>query len=211
MSAVQGFLRAQHNPAIQDLVFDYPLFHGKFLSSIKDFRKFIAQSKLSQPCSVSFWKRKLNFDITPKVWQLASIVAKETRLQLLQWKLLHNIYPTNILLLKMKVTETNKCNDCTESVDFIEHFFFECPRVLTFWSFIESYLLAQYDVKILCDISVVMFGVYDKTLNKSLLTSINYIILVAKMCISIHKKTKSKLPIHIIFEQQIELRRKLAM
>ena len=39
------------------------------------------------------------------IWSLPALVTKETRLRVLHWKLLHNIFPTNILLCKMKVRD----------------------------------------------------------------------------------------------------------
>ena len=54
------------------------------------------------------------------------VVTKETRLRVLQWKILHNIYPTNILLYKMKVRDDRMCSYCNDAVDCIEHFFFDC-------------------------------------------------------------------------------------
>ena len=35
------------------------------------------------------------------------------RLRVEEWKILHNIYPTNILFSKLKVKENNKCSYCT--------------------------------------------------------------------------------------------------
>ncbi|XP_076468368.1 uncharacterized protein LOC143299124 [Babylonia areolata] len=39
----------------------------------------------------------------------------ETRLKEVQWKILHNIYPTSILLHKMEIMENNKCSICDVS------------------------------------------------------------------------------------------------
>ena len=36
------------------------------------------------------------------------------RLGVVQWKIVHNIYPSNILLSKMKVKENDKCSYCTD-------------------------------------------------------------------------------------------------
>ena len=49
--------------------------------------------------------------------------TQETRLPVLQWKIMHNIYPTNILLSMMKVGENNRYSYFTDTVDSNEHFF----------------------------------------------------------------------------------------
>ena len=47
--------------------------------------------------------------------------TKEIRLRVLHWKITHSIYPTNILLHKMGLSNTENCNSCEEK-DYIEHF-----------------------------------------------------------------------------------------
>ena len=44
--------------------------------------------------------RKFNVKVTEEHWLSAFNCCKETRLQALQWKILHNIYPTGTLLKK---------------------------------------------------------------------------------------------------------------
>ena len=135
-SAVKLFLRRHGDMSRDDLDFEFLPFCGENISTIKELRKVLVDRKNSSACAIGFWKRKLNFDVTSNVWIMATRSTKETRLKLLQWKILHNIYATNILLSKMKVTENNKCSYCKNIVDFIEHFFYECPVVVNFWKFI---------------------------------------------------------------------------
>ena len=63
---------------------------------------------------------------------MLSFVTKETRLLVLQWKILHNIYPTNILLYKMKVKYDQMYSYSNDVVDYIEYFFFDCPTIHKF-------------------------------------------------------------------------------
>ena len=56
-------------------------------------------------------------------WLLCYKCTQEIRLRVLQWKILHNIYPTNILWSKMKVKENNKSPYCTGTV-VVTFFFF---------------------------------------------------------------------------------------
>ena len=87
----------------------------------------------NKACEYDIWQRKLAFEMYDKVWILPGLATKETRLHELQWKILHNVYPTKIILQKMKVTESNKCNYCADTIDFPEHFSFKCKFVLSFW------------------------------------------------------------------------------
>ena len=51
----------------------------------------VVAANASEPCSVSFWRRKLDIKLEKQQWTLARKCTKESRLELLHWKILHNI------------------------------------------------------------------------------------------------------------------------
>lgn len=205
--AVRNFLSTLDEPFQQrNICTTFLMFKGKKVTSIKHFRQELICEKYSNPCCTGFWKRKLNYDVTPPTWLTATECTKETRLRLLHWKIIHNIYPTNILLQKMKVTDSNHCSLCTNCVDFIEHFFYECPPVKKFWHCIEVYINKTLDIVFKLDVNYVLFGVSQCKLSNEFKRKLNYIILLAKMCVSIFKKTGSKVPLLDIFDYQVLLR-----
>ena len=53
-----------------------------------------------------FGQRKGGVEIDKQVWSTPRVATKEVRLSELQWKILHNIYPTNILV----ITAENESN-----------------------------------------------------------------------------------------------------
>ena len=71
-----------------------------FLLSTKEIRRQLTSFNYSQPCCVGFWSRKFSHDLNFRTWMISYSSTKETRLLVLHWKLLHNIYPTNIMLNK---------------------------------------------------------------------------------------------------------------
>ena len=158
------------------------------------------------PHSYFFWSRKLNFCLDKTDWLRAIDTTKESRLRVLHWKILHNIYPTNILLNKMKIKETNKCTYCPDNVDYMEHFFCNCPVVQYFWIYIEKILLYKTDKQIKLSSTDILFGIKKDHQTKDHYQHINLIILLGKMSISIFKKTESKLSIQYIFEREMTIR-----
>jgi hypothetical protein len=52
-------------------------------------------------------------------------MTKEVKHQEVQFKILHNIYPSNALLYKWRLKETDKCEHCNEKDD-LKHSIFEC-------------------------------------------------------------------------------------
>ena len=93
--------------------------------------KIIRSSKTSmlsvKPICQLFWEKKFpNYDFDwEQIWGYMPLIIKEARLVSLNWKILSNIYPTNILLSKMGKAPDNNCQIC-DTPDFLEHFFFYC-------------------------------------------------------------------------------------
>ena len=158
-----------------------------------------------KPCVCAFWQRKLGFEVNNKVWTRPSLATKEIRLKELQWKILHNIYPTNILLSKMRIVDDNKCSICGIEVDFIEHFFYNCIPVRQFWEKVQHYISGLTGITTTLTLHDVLFGLQNE--HSNIFNRINEIILIGKMCISIAKKTKSSTPIFVIFENQLSIRK----
>ena len=156
----------------------------------------------TKPCAHNFWANKLGLQLTDNIWGLAKNVTKEIRLKELNWKILHNIYATNIMLHKMKYRTNNKCCLCPNKIDFIEHFFYDCLKVKQFWNYIEYYIQRKIGTRPKLMMKGVLLA-YDNPNTKKENNRINHIILIGKMCISIFRKTGCKTPLNIIFENQI--------
>ena len=62
----------------------------------KNLRFYINNLRNTTVCSKNFWFRKFGFDMSNH-FNIAFNSTKETRLRMLHFKILHNIYPTNIL------------------------------------------------------------------------------------------------------------------
>ena len=172
---------------------------------LKDLVKGNGNDLFTKPTGQEFWEKKFTFQMNETTWLLPRKVTREVRLHELQWKINHNIYPTNILLQKMKVSTTNKCDYCPAEIDFTEHFFFECSFTKPLWDHIENQIAADYK-RIRLTVTEAMFGVYREDRANLELNHINHMILVAKMCVSIAKKTKLNMPLPILFDNTMHLR-----
>ena len=81
----------------------------------------ISDFSTDPPLCVGLWQRKYGVVVGKEHWRLMHQL-KETRLKVLAWKVLHNIYPTGISLSKMGLSSEN-CKYCNV-LDTLEHFFF---------------------------------------------------------------------------------------
>ena len=149
---------------------------------------------------------RFGFLLKEEVWHTAWKITKETRLSVLQRKILHNIYPTNILLNKMNVRERDKCIFCPDTIDYIEYFFCECPIVANFWKSIQQKVYRETGLRVELSVQTILFWLQKCTFAKVKVYYINHIILVAKICISIFKKTETVNSLYIIFQNEIQLR-----
>ena len=174
----------------------------------KEIRKLILTKKSITRYNEKFWKRKLNVDIS-KHYMCANNATKESRLRLLHFKIMHNIYPTNILLCKMNVRPNNLCNNC-QVPDFIEHFFVECQLIRDFWRHVINYIKSSVNVTFNLSTRDILLGVEKsehRYLSKKELNYINFIILLGKLCVSKFKYGEIQ-NINLIFELEINLRQK---
>ena len=151
----------------------------------KELRNVIISMKMNTKCNEVFWKRNLDFDISDH-YVIAHKATKESRLRLLHFKILHNIYPTNILLHKMKVKASPLCQVC-QVPDFIEHFFVDCVQICWFWEFISSFIKSNTNKHINISRKNILLGITyleNKELNQREVNFINFTILLGKLCIS---------------------------
>ena len=75
-----------------------------------------------EPWIEAYWTRKYNKTFQKSSWMVAYNCTRETRLQVLHWKILMKIYPTSVSLFKMKMRASEMCETCRQ-LDTIEHFF----------------------------------------------------------------------------------------
>ena len=119
-----------------------------------------------------------------EIWSIARKTTKETRLRVLHWKIIHNIYPTAILLKKMSIRESDMCLFCGEK-EFVEHFFVLCTVVETIWKEVERCIQQTTALSLSLNTTIILTGY--RNLNNTTLDNvnlINHLILIAKMCIS---------------------------
>ena len=143
-----------------------------------------------------------------KTWINIFSCTKETKLQEFQWKIVHNIFPTNILLSKIGIKDTEKCEMC-DVTEQIEHLFIECQRIGFFWNVVETLINSKLRTIIQLNDIIIILGIEQdeqcKKLNKKEISMINEILIMAKLSIS--KSKINGLKIELVFENELRLRK----
>ena len=119
---------AQSNPCEITFVYDGIIYLLNKCSS-KLVRHILIKSISVDPICEVFWEKKYtdyNFNWN-EIWLNIPSKVKEARLVSLNWKILSNIYPTNILLHKMGKASSSNCTTCNKK-DYLEHFFYQCKK-----------------------------------------------------------------------------------
>ena len=148
-----------------------------------------AGGESTQPVAQIFWENKYRhsdyvFDWT-SIWKCVYMVTKEPRVQTQQWKLMHNIWPTNILLYRMGRVTSVSCKYCPGKKDYIEHFFCSCYCVLPLWRMVEHMCSGIENKIVKLKEQDILFGYHVNTLSRYRVQ--NQLILVGKLCISKYK------------------------
>ena len=163
-----------------------PTFCGLEISTLtsKHVREKLLQQRRKPPCCIAFWGRKFpNFNVDSRVFLSPFSASKESRLRVLQWKITHNIFPTNILSYKMRKSDSSDCSFCGER-DFIEHFFCSNAIVRPLWSLVENEMNRMFGIDIELSDQQKLFGISRAEYPDPSVDRLNHIILIAKMCIS---------------------------
>ena len=163
-------------------------FNDKEFFLAKSFKTYLCESISCKPTSEIFWYYKFNITVEKDHWLLAIETTHESRLRELNWKILCNIYPTNILLTKLGIAPNNKCSFCTDTVDYIEHFFVECHKICKVWKLVADRFYVKFGVNVRISNEEALLGIIRKDgFSKAMLKYINHLILVAKMCVGKYK------------------------
>ena len=152
--------------------------------------------------SIGIWNRKFGIVVGPQHWRIVHAL-KETRLRTLSWKLVHNIYPTNILLQKMHLSDTMNCPHCGVP-DFIEHFFFSCSRVQPLWREIEKDINAFLGCSITIKQEEVLLGFLGhNNYEKLVVDTINLALAIGRLSVSKFRYGKQRNIIEIYETERI--------
>ena len=99
----------------------------------KQFMKY----KYKKPTGITRWNATAAVQISDDEWlnifQRSYQSLQETKIQSLQFKIIHRIINCNKKLFDMKIKETPKCSYC-DAIDDIPHFFMRCENVLDLWT-----------------------------------------------------------------------------
>jgi hypothetical protein len=154
------------------------------------------------------------YNIEEETWKIIfkiPHILKDTKIRAFQYKLLFNLIPCNLYLLRIQRSDTDKCNTC-QCLDDITHYFYECQTLQRFWNSFTRWWKNVTNISITLDKKIIIFGITNMHTKNNLL---NACILLAKWHIFKNKLNQSQiffykflcdLKYYLVIEKSIALR-----
>jgi hypothetical protein len=178
----------------------------------KDLYWILIKQKQKKAIIIDSIGKKLN--IEEDTWKIIfkiPHILKDTKIRTFQYKLLFNLIPCNLYLLRIKKSETDKCDTC-QKLDDIAHYFYECQTLQRFWKSFTRWWKNVTNISINLDTKIIIVGITNMHTKNQLL---NACILLAKWHIYKNKLNQSQiffykflcdLKYYLIIEKSIALR-----
>ncbi len=110
-----------------------------------EIKEMLLSRKFEQASGIQKWELYLGRQQGTLFWSKAFTAARkvstESKLQMLQYKILHRILPTKKYLFQRNTADTPNCIACRQE-ETIEHMLFECPATKKLWNEL-TYLFQQ--------------------------------------------------------------------
>ena len=108
-------------------------------------------------------------------------VTKESKLQMFQYKILHNILVTNSKLYYYQLRTNNRCSFCEIYKETIMHLLWDCKSTKSLWLQVQDWLRPEFNIIFTAD--TILLG--SPRMNNNI--PINHIILITKYYIYVSR------------------------
>ena len=150
-----------------------------FQTTTKKIYDHLTYKRYVRPTALNKWLGV--FEIVEEDWKdifkQPYFATRETKLQSLQYKIIHRIFPCKKWLHIQTVADTPYCDFCDNEVDDIVHYFFGCSTLNNLWSHLERWWNRTADYQVKVTPKHIIFGFYYD--NESF-SNVNYVLLLAK-------------------------------
>ena len=123
----------------------------------------------------------LNYGFTKEniqnVYMLPFRILHEPKLIIFQFKIIHNILPTQSSLFRAGIKDSDSCPLCSYESQSLLHMLFTCNISYTFWNLFTRWWHKTYQEHIKLSESVILYGWHQKSNNWS---ALNYALVIAK-------------------------------
>ena len=156
----------------------------------RDFYDIFIKKSYSKPKSELKWEEELQIRGNTIWWEKANKMVKNCSndciLKWFQYRIIHRILGTNLLLHKIGIKDTNLCTFCNNFPESISHLFIYCNYSANLWNDIKNWLQAKLNIDISLNDIEIIFNIFEE--NKI----ISVIICLVKQYLYKQKMTKCR-------------------
>ena len=116
-------------------------------------------------------------ELLTKLYLLPYSSTRESKLTSFQLKIIHNLLPTNTVLYKMNIKDSEKCPYCAHEKQSMPHLFIECALAYTFWKMFKTWWKYKTKKEIHLQAAQILYGILQSSENGNL---INHLLIIAK-------------------------------
>jgi hypothetical protein len=135
------------------------------LASKAEVKNELLQSKLELPSSIKYWNSIEGMGTSQQKWKgrfkLIRKMTEETKLLYFQYRILHNVLPTNERLYRQKQIDTKMCNECNEIED-IKHMLLTCSKQKDLWTKVKEMIQQIEGTEFVLNDAGILFGLSSK-------------------------------------------------
>ena len=114
---------------------------------------------------------------TKAVYELPFNVTMENKLRCFQYKVVHNILPTNSNLYNMKLRTSPSCDRCSHPRENLFHLLYECPSIQFFWQKVISWWNEKRSENVTLSALDILYGYKPES---NLFQALNHYVIIAK-------------------------------
>ena len=204
------------NLEIKLLPIDYVTLHNKtvHISEItcKDLYKHFIHEIKKTPKAQKKWEQYLQTDQIEweELYKIPFKVTRETFIQSFQYKIFHRFFPCNYTLAVWYKDKPETCMGCG-SVDYPEHYFYDCSLISPFWLLVKKWLHSVLEITIPFSMTDVLFGISNPS-DDVMFDILNFCFIYGKWFIYQCKQSEQQicLPNFILLLKQKLVQEKLA-
>jgi len=111
------------------------------------------------------------------ICELPFKVTLENKLRCFQYKVIHNILPTNSRLHKMKLKTSPSCDRCSSPYETLSHPLYECSTVQIFWQKVIAWWNEKRSESVTLNYTDILYG-YKPESNR--FYALNQFLIIAK-------------------------------
>ena len=114
---------------------------------------------------------------TKAVYELPFKVTMENKLRCFQYKVIHNILPTNSNLYKMKLRTSPSCDRCSHPHENLFHLLYDCPSTQVFWQRVISWWNEKRSENVTLSALDILYGYKPES---NIFQALNHYVIIAK-------------------------------